>query len=349
MQRINSILQIYGKASGQEINLEKFVIVFSKNAADNLRIAISKGLGVRQAEKHEKYLGLPSVVGRSRKEVFSSLRDKRSSGTNPTSLTARLIQARYYLGLYILDANLGTKSSLTWRSIFSTKAIIQAGYRWYIEDGARTRIWIDLWMAFSSTQIHRPKSSIASLDSVRAGWKGIWKAKVPNKIKSNVCVIGLLFLNGPPMLEIGSSMHNENSIKEISIFLVTGWSIWWGHNRKWTKDDTASPIQTVAFARNYLDAFSGFLEHHPCLKNPSAPTTWTTPPTDYSKLNVGTAIFNVDGEIAAGIVARNIHGFCLAWTAIRDHRLLSPEAAEAWAARIAVQFANSAWMEPYYH
>ncbi|KAL0433127.1 UNVERIFIED_CONTAM: hypothetical protein Slati_2647000 [Sesamum latifolium] len=74
MQCINYILQVYGKASGQDINLEKSVIVFT--TADNLWTSISEGLGIRQAEKHEKYLGLPSVVGRSRKEGFSSLRDK---------------------------------------------------------------------------------------------------------------------------------------------------------------------------------------------------------------------------------------------------------------------------------
>ncbi|KAL0303703.1 UNVERIFIED_CONTAM: hypothetical protein Sradi_6238400 [Sesamum radiatum] len=67
---------VYGKASGQEINLEKSMIVFSKNTADNLRSVICEGLGIRQADKHEKYLGLPSLAGRSRKAVFNSLRDK---------------------------------------------------------------------------------------------------------------------------------------------------------------------------------------------------------------------------------------------------------------------------------
>ncbi|KAL0373643.1 UNVERIFIED_CONTAM: hypothetical protein Sradi_3280000 [Sesamum radiatum] len=66
--------------------------------------------------------------------------------TNPTSLTARLLQARYYPGLSILDADLGSRPSLTWRSILSTKGIIQAGYRWRIGDGKQARIWIDPWI-----------------------------------------------------------------------------------------------------------------------------------------------------------------------------------------------------------
>ncbi|KAL0295512.1 UNVERIFIED_CONTAM: hypothetical protein Sangu_2508300 [Sesamum angustifolium] len=38
--------------------------------------AISCRLGVRRAAKHDKYLGLPSVVGRSKREVFDSIREK---------------------------------------------------------------------------------------------------------------------------------------------------------------------------------------------------------------------------------------------------------------------------------
>ncbi|KAL0302585.1 UNVERIFIED_CONTAM: putative mitochondrial protein [Sesamum angustifolium] len=43
-------LQVYGKTSGQEINIEKSVIVFSKNTADNLRTDISEGLGKTSRE-----------------------------------------------------------------------------------------------------------------------------------------------------------------------------------------------------------------------------------------------------------------------------------------------------------
>ncbi|KAL0405608.1 UNVERIFIED_CONTAM: hypothetical protein Slati_3874700 [Sesamum latifolium] len=61
---IQSILQVYGKASGQEINLQKLVVVFSKNTPPCLMTTISDGLGIRMVDRHEKYLGLPYVVGR---------------------------------------------------------------------------------------------------------------------------------------------------------------------------------------------------------------------------------------------------------------------------------------------
>ncbi|KAL0456614.1 UNVERIFIED_CONTAM: hypothetical protein Slati_1000600 [Sesamum latifolium] len=82
MQCVNSILQVFGKASGQEVNLAESVVVFSKNTPMQIRKDISEGLGIRSANKHEKYLGLPSVIGRSKKEVFSFIRDKIWSRIN---------------------------------------------------------------------------------------------------------------------------------------------------------------------------------------------------------------------------------------------------------------------------
>ncbi|KAL0431044.1 UNVERIFIED_CONTAM: hypothetical protein Sradi_0730400 [Sesamum radiatum] len=38
--------------------------------------AISEGLGIRSADRHEKYLGLPFIVGLSKKVVFESIRDR---------------------------------------------------------------------------------------------------------------------------------------------------------------------------------------------------------------------------------------------------------------------------------
>ncbi|KAL0439588.1 UNVERIFIED_CONTAM: putative mitochondrial protein [Sesamum latifolium] len=76
MDCIQSILQVYSKALGQEINMQKSVVVFSKNTPGRLMSTISNGLGIRVADRHEKYLGLPSVVGRSKNAVFNSIRDR---------------------------------------------------------------------------------------------------------------------------------------------------------------------------------------------------------------------------------------------------------------------------------
>ncbi|KAL0449771.1 UNVERIFIED_CONTAM: putative mitochondrial protein [Sesamum latifolium] len=67
MECIQSILQVYRKAFGQEINLQKSVVVFNKNTPELTMTNISAGLGIWRADRHDKYLGLPSVVGHTKK------------------------------------------------------------------------------------------------------------------------------------------------------------------------------------------------------------------------------------------------------------------------------------------
>ncbi|KAL0413621.1 UNVERIFIED_CONTAM: putative mitochondrial protein [Sesamum radiatum] len=73
---IQQILDVYGRASGQEVNLQKSTVVFSKNVSTETRDSLANKLGIRWEDRHAKYLGLPAVVGKSRKEVFSNIRDK---------------------------------------------------------------------------------------------------------------------------------------------------------------------------------------------------------------------------------------------------------------------------------
>ncbi|KAL0434673.1 UNVERIFIED_CONTAM: hypothetical protein Sradi_0175200 [Sesamum radiatum] len=76
VHELKSILDIYGQASGQRINLDKSSIVISPNVEDHQRHQIADILGVQLIARHDKYLGLPAVVGKSRRELFQSLRDR---------------------------------------------------------------------------------------------------------------------------------------------------------------------------------------------------------------------------------------------------------------------------------
>ena len=75
-QHIKSILQLYKYASGQEINLDKSAIVFSRNTSSEVRQSITNFLGIRETAAHDKYLGLPTVIGCSKRAVFSSIKDR---------------------------------------------------------------------------------------------------------------------------------------------------------------------------------------------------------------------------------------------------------------------------------
>ncbi|KAL0345399.1 UNVERIFIED_CONTAM: putative mitochondrial protein [Sesamum radiatum] len=63
-------------ASGLMANLNKSSVAFSPNVPNTLQEDLAGRLGIRAVSRHEKYLGLPALVGRSKKEVFQSLTDK---------------------------------------------------------------------------------------------------------------------------------------------------------------------------------------------------------------------------------------------------------------------------------
>ncbi|KAL0283938.1 UNVERIFIED_CONTAM: hypothetical protein Sangu_2475900 [Sesamum angustifolium] len=51
-------------------------MVLSKNSTDTLKDTLPTLLGLQREDQQERYLGLPSVVGRSKKGVFSYIRDR---------------------------------------------------------------------------------------------------------------------------------------------------------------------------------------------------------------------------------------------------------------------------------
>ncbi|KAL0340132.1 UNVERIFIED_CONTAM: putative mitochondrial protein [Sesamum radiatum] len=89
-QAVLDTLEVYQKASGQEINFAKSSVAFSKSTREDLCSSIVTALTIRRENKMELYLGLPSKVARSKKELFSTIRDriwKKISGWNAKLLS----------------------------------------------------------------------------------------------------------------------------------------------------------------------------------------------------------------------------------------------------------------------
>lgn len=73
---LKQLLDLYAKASGQLINFEKSSMSFRKRISPDLNVQLSSILGVQVVDRHDKYLGMPAVVGQSKQQIFSNLRDK---------------------------------------------------------------------------------------------------------------------------------------------------------------------------------------------------------------------------------------------------------------------------------
>ncbi|KAL0440363.1 UNVERIFIED_CONTAM: Dehydrogenase/reductase SDR family member 12 [Sesamum latifolium] len=92
LSRLQLILHSFEAASGLKINKQKSAMVFSRNVADSVRLELAGILGVAVVAKHDKYLGLPTVIGHSKKEMFDGIKERIRQKLHSLS-TKKLSQA----------------------------------------------------------------------------------------------------------------------------------------------------------------------------------------------------------------------------------------------------------------
>ena len=67
---------MYEAELGQKINTDKSSVFFSLNASQETNEVVFDILGPMQNSRHSKYLGLPSIIGKSKNEVFADVKEK---------------------------------------------------------------------------------------------------------------------------------------------------------------------------------------------------------------------------------------------------------------------------------
>ena len=70
---ISYIIQDYALASGQVINFDKSAICVSRSVPRTKGLCLAIIVGVQQINCHEKYLGLPSMAGKNKRQLFDSI------------------------------------------------------------------------------------------------------------------------------------------------------------------------------------------------------------------------------------------------------------------------------------
>ncbi|KAL0403885.1 UNVERIFIED_CONTAM: putative mitochondrial protein [Sesamum radiatum] len=206
------VLDVYHRASGQEINFSKSFVAFSKNTGEHLCSRIVTELTIRRENKMELYLGLPSKVSRSKKALFSTIRDsiwKRISGWNAKLfsqagrevLIKSALQAipTYAMGCFrlpvtllreiqgdIFQASLGSRPSFTWRSLMAGLPLFRAGCRWRVGSGTQIRAWVDPWIqrprSFRPISLLPPDLANACVSDLIDSVSNDWKVELVNQI-----------------------------------------------------------------------------------------------------------------------------------------------------------------------
>ena len=64
------------ETSSQFINVDKSTVLFSSNTPMGMRNSIMNHLGIANSLSKDKYLGLPIMIGKSRRKEFQSLNER---------------------------------------------------------------------------------------------------------------------------------------------------------------------------------------------------------------------------------------------------------------------------------
>ena len=101
------LLAEYELLSGQKINKDKTAIFFSKSTSEEAKANIKNILQLQEVKSYEKYLGLPSFVGRGKKASFDYIKE-RVSQVGREVLIKSVIQAipSYAMGCFKLPIGL---------------------------------------------------------------------------------------------------------------------------------------------------------------------------------------------------------------------------------------------------
>ena len=66
--------------------------------------------------------------------------------SNPTSLWARVLQAKYFLHATVFTSPRTARGSHIWTALLLGAELLLKGMRWVVGDGQTIRIWQDHWL-----------------------------------------------------------------------------------------------------------------------------------------------------------------------------------------------------------
>lgn len=66
--------------------------------------------------------------------------------SNPDSMVSRLVKAKYFSRVNFLGLTFGHNPSYCWCSIWSSRVMLNEGYRWRIGDASNIDLWGQSWI-----------------------------------------------------------------------------------------------------------------------------------------------------------------------------------------------------------
>ncbi|KAL0011877.1 hypothetical protein SO802_006985, partial [Lithocarpus litseifolius] len=124
----------------------------SKNTPVAIQEEIKQRFGAQVIKQHEKYLGLPLLVGKNKRNTFNEIKEKlrkKLAEWKEKMLSKAGKEARYFPRCEFIDASLGKNPSYTWRSIMAAQYLVKEGTWMFLHQDTKvnelinqvTRVW----------------------------------------------------------------------------------------------------------------------------------------------------------------------------------------------------------------
>jgi hypothetical protein len=94
-------------------------------------------------------------------------------------MVVNILQAKYFPNSTCLQANLGSKPSYVWRSLFNSRELLLQEMIWRVGDGKSIQVWGDRWLPHPTSYAVQsilntisPNATVVELiDGELKGWK----------------------------------------------------------------------------------------------------------------------------------------------------------------------------------
>ncbi|XP_062028350.1 uncharacterized protein LOC133744226 [Rosa rugosa] len=329
-QAISNVLEVYGKASGQQVNFHKSSVTFSKNVGIVNQRLFASSLGV---------------------EGWRILQ-------YPTSLITRMYKARYFPNSTFWEAESHPTPSFSWRSIFAARSVLEKGARWQIGDG-KDVLLSDPWVLNNYLPtVERLIEKQVPLESGTCILCG-----VENETAEHLCRYCPFVMETlaavPGLARVGYSsaatqFHfvdwlwycaSHLSSQLWAIFVHTLWGIWRERNaRVW--DNKHTVVANVVMLPSVR--LQEYQRHHSKNKNGGnrRVVPWKPPSAGWVKVNFDGAYHGATGTGGIGVIIRDDMGQCLGGCYAPVSNVSSAEQVEALAGREAVSLAIQRVLSP---
>ncbi|GAU30435.1 hypothetical protein TSUD_392480 [Trifolium subterraneum] len=187
------ILKVYEQASGQEINLTKSKVFFSCNFSRAAQEDLSNMMGVKHVMGTGAYLGLPSMMRRSKKETFAFIKDEIWKRINlwrsrPLSRAGKEIMIKsvlqaiptYVMSIYLLPDSLIDNiermiNAFCWGGGDNNKGIRWLAWKRTVCPKEEGGLGFRDFQLFNMAMVAKQDSKLGNNPSFT--WRSIWKSR----------------------------------------------------------------------------------------------------------------------------------------------------------------------------